>query len=173
VRLYLVRHGAAEDKGGRPDAERALTAQGREDVAIVASAIGPTVERPLNLVSSPYLRAEQTAEVLREALRFPEKIEPSDALLPESNWPKLRDVLARQEAAGVHTIIGVGHNPSISQICATILSGSDEVGLDFAKGAVACLDLEDLQGRPAGSLRWLVTPHMVRRARASASSKQG
>lgn len=164
MRLYLVRHGAAEEKAGRRDAARALTSDGREDMALVATALGGSVERPLKIVSSPYLRAEQSAEVLREALQLQEKIEPSDALLPESDWAALRDVLKGYEAAGVRTVVAVGHNPSISLMCVRIFAGTEEAALELSKGAAACFDLDNLHGRPAGQLRWLVTPHALRSA---------
>lgn len=171
MRLYLVRHGAAEDKAGREDAARALTARGREDVALVAAAVGSDVERPLHIVSSPYLRAEQTAEILREALKLDEKIEPSEVMLPESDWPHLRELLTRYGSAGIKTVVAVGHNPSISLICARIIAGSEDVGLDFSKAAVACIDIDNLQGRPAGQLRWLVTPHAIRGATGAPRKK--
>ena len=68
MRLFLVRHGSAEEKAGRADSERALTQEGRHEVASVCPAIAAALEPPTRLLSSPYLRAEQTAEILRETL---------------------------------------------------------------------------------------------------------
>jgi phosphohistidine phosphatase len=162
MRLFLVRHGQAEDKPGKEDAARALTAQGRSDIAAIAPLLASGLERPLRLLSSPYLRAEQTAEILRERLAIPEKLAATQALLPESDWSALRPLLEEFATEGVRCLIAVGHNPSISQMCGRIAGGSDEVRIALSKGAVACLLVDDLQGRPAGELLWLVTPSVLR-----------
>jgi phosphohistidine phosphatase len=165
MRLFLVRHGSAEEKMGRPDAERALTAEGRSEVAAICPAIAAALEPPTRLLSSPFLRAEQTAEILRESLGIDSKIQPTDALLPESDWPALREALRALAPTGAQSFVVVGHNPSISMIAAAICAGDPNGRIGFVKGAVACLDIDDLGGRPAGELRWLVTPKALRAAK--------
>ena len=165
MRLFLVRHGTAEEKLGRADAERALTEAGRVEVAEVCAAIAAGLEGPARLLSSPYLRAEQTAEILREHLRMDAKIEPSEALLPEAEWPALRDALEALAAKGARTVVAVGHNPSISLMAARICAGDEEARISFSKGAVACIEIDELHGRPAGELKWLVTPKALRAAK--------
>lgn len=158
MRLYLVRHGHAEDKAGKEDAARALTPAGRRDIAAVASYIAHGLESPVRVLSSPYLRAEQSAEILREALRLEGKLHATEALLPESDWPALRAHLLELEAGGVRSVIAVGHNPSISMICASIIAGSSDARIELPKGAVACIELDSFESRQPGDLRWLVTP---------------
>lgn len=165
MRLFLVRHGTAEDKGGGSDAERALTPEGREEVADVSGSIRAAMDEPAALLSSPYLRAEQTAEVLRERLKLAAKLRATDALLPEGGWDALRPVLEDLHRQGVRAVIAVGHNPSISMMVGEALSREDGASIAMAKGAVACLDLDDLRRRPAGALKWLVTPKSLRGAR--------
>jgi len=162
MRLYLLRHGAAEDKLGKPDAARALTKEGREEVAAIAVAVAPLVKRPFRVLSSPYLRAEQTAEVFREAARAEEKLLLTDALLPEGSWAALKGELEKLAAEGVEAVVAIGHNPSISEMCGTIVGGSPEVRVQMKKGAIACFEVDDLDGRPAGELQWLLTPRTVR-----------
>ena len=161
MRLFLVRHGTAEEKAGRSDPERALTDDGRSEVAVIAALVAQASEAPLRLLSSPYLRAEQTAEILREALEFKDKITPTDALLPDASWAELRALLQQAEDDGVHTVVAVGHNPSISQMVARIIAGEVEARVAMAKGAAACLEVDDLQRRPAGELKWLLTPRAL------------
>lgn len=168
VKLYLVRHGAAEDKLWKSDAERALTAQGRDDLLLVADRLRGAVEHPLRLLSSPYLRAEQTAEILRERLGIKEKLAPTNALLPEADWGQLRAVLEPLAAQGVANVVAVGHNPSISLMVATIIAGDEDARVSMAKGAAACLEIDDLRGRPAGELKWLLTPRALRGPRPRA-----
>lgn len=162
MRLFLVRHGTAEEKLGKRDPERALTKEGREEVALVAPLLAAALEEPLRLLSSPYLRAEQTAEVLREKMGLDEKIAPTDALLPESDWSALRGILDTFEGDGVKTVVAVGHNPSISLMVSRIVAGEDDARISMPKGAVACLDVDRLHGRPAGELKWLLTPKALR-----------
>lgn len=164
VRLYLVRHGIAEEKGGKADAERTLTNQGRKDVAAVALALAGLVERPVKILSSPYLRAEQTAEIVRETLKVEEKLRVTDALSPESDWPTLRALLEEAEEDDAASVIAVGHNPSMSEICAAIVAGTTDARIALAKGAAACIELDDLHGRPAGELKWILTPSTIRAA---------
>lgn len=150
------------EKLGKSDAERALTTQGRDDTILVADRLRGALEEPLRLLSSPYLRAEQTAEILRERLGINQKIAPTNALLPEGDWGQLRPVLEPMLAEGVAAAVAVGHNPSISLILAKIVSGSEDARLSMAKGAAACIELDNLHGRPAGELKWLVTPRVLR-----------
>ena len=160
--LYLLRHGEAEEKPGKDDAARALTKAGREDVTTVALAVAPLLHRPLRILSSPYLRAEQTAEIFRETAAAAQKLEPCDQMLPESSWAELRAVLDKLAAQGAGAIIAVGHNPSISEMCGTIVGGAGDVRIPLSKGAMACLEIDNLHGRPAGELKWLITPKTVR-----------
>jgi phosphohistidine phosphatase len=169
VWLYLLRHGQAEEKAGKDDAARALTKAGREDVASVAMAVAPLLHRPLRILSSPYLRAEQTAEIFRETAAAAQKLEPCEQMLPESSWGALRPLLERLAGEGAGAIIAVGHNPSISEMCGTIVGGAGEVRIPLSKGAMACLEIDNLHGRPAGELKWLITPKTVR---ATASKGQ-
>ncbi len=68
MKLWVLRHGEAEPYGARPDPERALTAHGREEVLRSAAQL---IGQPLAAIyASPYLRAQQTAQLVREALGF-------------------------------------------------------------------------------------------------------
>ncbi len=163
MRLYLLRHGAAEDKLGKEDAARALTKEGREDVAAVAVAVSPLIKRPVRVLSSPYLRAEQTAEVFRETVGAEGKLELTAALLPEGSWAALKGELDRLVEEGAEHVVAVGHNPSLSEMCGAIVSGTPFARVQMKKGAMACFAIDDLHGKMAGELQWMVTPRMVRR----------
>jgi phosphohistidine phosphatase len=160
--LYLLRHGEAEDKFDKEDAARALTKEGREDVAAVALAVSPLLKRPARVLSSPYLRAEQSAEVFRETAGVEEKLVLTAALKPEGSWGALKAELDRLVDEGVDAVVAVGHNPSMSEMCGAIVGGSAEVRLQMKKGAIACFRVDELHGRTPGELHWMVTPRMVR-----------
>jgi phosphohistidine phosphatase len=162
MKLYLLRHGEAEDKLGKQDAARALTKEGREDIAAVSMAVAPLIKRPVRVLSSPFLRAEQTAELFREAVAADHKLDLTAALLPEGSWPALKAELDRLVEEGAQSVVAVGHNPSISEMCGAIVAGSPSVRVQMKKGAIACFEVDDLHGRAAGELQWMLTPRTVR-----------
>ena len=92
MKLWVLRHGEAEPYGSRPDSERELTAHGRKEVLGSAARL---MGQPLTAIyASPYLRAQQTAQLVREALGFEPEIRTVEWLTPEvqtaspSNWSR-------------------------------------------------------------------------------------
>src|SRR6202047_4631988 len=87
--LYLVRHGIAVDRAdpkSPPEAERPLTAKGVQKTRLAALGLRALGAKPDVLITSPYVRAAQTAEIFAEALGFPPaKIRVHDALKPAGN----------------------------------------------------------------------------------------
>ena len=87
--LYLVRHGIAIDRAdpkSPPEAERPLTAKGVQKTRLAALGLRALGAKPDVLITSPYVRAAQTAEIFAEALGIsPEKIRVSEALNPAEN----------------------------------------------------------------------------------------
>ena len=86
MQLYIVRHGIAvdrEDPKCPADPERFLTNEGIEKTKQVAKGVAAVAAVPDLMLSSPYLRAVQTAELFASALEYPkQKIRKSDLLLP-------------------------------------------------------------------------------------------
>jgi phosphohistidine phosphatase len=163
MRLYLIRHGTAEEARGGDDSLRALTDEGRREVEEVSGAIPRSSDLPVEIWSSPYLRAKQTAEILRRRLKLPGEIRLTDAMLPESGWSALRDALEEGGLMGTRTVLAVGHNPSISAMVGDACGGAR---IAMAKAAVACIDFDGRSGMGRGELRWLVTPKSLRGARS-------
>lgn len=123
MRLFLVRH--AEAASGEPDALRPLTPAGR----VAARALGKRLaaERPDAVLTSPLLRARETAEAIARAAGL--EAEPDERLLPGATVETLR------EAAGGRgeTVVAVGHQPDCGRI-ALALTGSETA---FPPGAFA------------------------------------
>src|SRR5262249_37218201 len=86
MELYIVRHGIAvdrEDPKCPPDPERFLTEEGRDKTRQVAKGMAEVASVPDLILSSPYLRAFQTAEIFADELEYAKhKIRKSDLLLP-------------------------------------------------------------------------------------------
>ena len=114
MRLILVRH--AHSDPGDPDELRPLSARGREEARALGERLA--AERPDAVVSSPLLRARETAAAIARAagveLRIDERLAPGAAA---------DDVLAVVEGAG-ETVVTIGHQPDCSEI-ALALSGAD------------------------------------------------
>jgi phosphohistidine phosphatase len=145
LRLYLVRHGAAEPSSAAgSDAARRLTPEGRLAFAAHARALAPRM-RVTRVVTSPLARARETAALLAEATGAP--VEEDDALAAGACDGRALLALARRLGAGAAL---VGHNPEVAEAIAAAARRSAAV----PPGAVAAVDVD------ASGLRlaWLEAP---------------
>ena len=130
MRVYLVRHGQAEP--GEPDDLRRLTEHGREQARLVAVHLDAEQARPDAVVSSPLLRARETAEEIGRAFGVAAEV---DERLAPGATPE--DVRAAVSGRG-ETVIAVGHEPDFGRAAAE-LGGGDEQ--PFAAGEARLLEL--------------------------------
>lgn len=158
--LYLVRHGIAvdpTDPKSPPDPERPLTAKGVQKTRAAALGLRALGAKPDILITSPYVRAAQTAEIFAEALAFPpEKIRASEELIPTGNPGEALKEISRFRAKEVMCF---GHAPHMDQMIAQ-LAGGRGVFTSLKKAGVACFEQTASQGR--WELRWILTPKMLR-----------
>ena len=164
MQIYIVRHGIAidrEDPKCPPDPERYLTEEGVEKTKQVAKGMATLGITGDVFLTSPYVRAAQTAEVFANALDYAkQKIRRTDLLLPGAEPTQLFRELARDKQ--VSTVFLFGHAPQLDDIIATAL-GSKKHVTSLKKAGVAFLELKRLSP-PIGQLVWLATPKMLRRA---------
>ena len=160
--LYLVRHGIAidrEDPKCPAEAERYLTEEGIKKTREVARGAAAISEDADLFVSSPYVRAMQTAEIFASALEYPkEKIRKSDLLLPGAEVAALFRELAKYKDA--EAIFCFGHAPHLDEVIAAVL-GSKRDGTELKKAGVACIELSRV-APPSGILIWLATPKLLK-----------
>lgn len=159
MELYLFRHGIAEDvQPGKRDADRALLDQGRKKAADVVKAARRGGLNPSLIVSSPYLRAFQTAQVAADELGYQGEIVKIDTLVPhgspESVWHELR--AHRGESA----ILLAGHEPLLSSLTAYLLA-APALRVEMKKAAMVRIDIENFGPTPHGTLRWMITPKLA------------
>lgn len=153
MRLYIVRHAkAVEPDGSVPDAFRHLTQRGRARFREIAGAALDAGMRVDRIVTSPLVRAVQTADLLAEGLGFDGEIEADPALagpLPETG---LRALLARRPRS--EAVALVGHNPHLSELVCGILG----YGGDFCmkKGAVVALRIGGRHRWPDAEFLWMI-----------------
>jgi phosphohistidine phosphatase len=157
MNLYLIRHGAAEDPGAKPDSERALTDQGRKQLRAAARALARTGLELDAIVTSPLLRARQTAEIIAKELGLDASLIAENAeLAPGGNPVKLlKDTRAENVAL-------VGHEPYLSELASVLLTGTEDLGMAFKKGGVCALSAETLRYGRCARLEWLVQPKLLR-----------
>jgi phosphohistidine phosphatase len=159
MRIYLLRHGIAETRGPRGgDEQRRLTAEGKRKLrGVLQRARGASLSVSL-ILSSPCVRAMETAQIAAEILGYTGSIVPSDALAPASSPSAVwQELLQHADEAAV---LLAGHEPLFSET-ASFLLGSPHCLLEMKKGALASIDVERMAGSPRGVLRWLLTPKLA------------
>jgi phosphohistidine phosphatase len=164
MQIYVVRHGIAidrEDPKCPPDPERYLTEEGVEKTKRVAAGVAALCSSADLLLSSPYVRAMQTAEIFATALDYPKpKIRRTDLLLPGAEPTLFFRELAKDKQTSVLFIFG--HAPQLDDLIATALGTKYHI-TSLKKAGVALLELKRVSP-PSGQLVWLAPPKLLRRA---------
>lgn len=165
MRLLIVRHAIAEDReafaaGGFPDFERPITAAGRRKMIEAAAGLRDVAPQLDYLISSPFTRATETADIVAKALGLPRPA-PIDLLTPERHPREFLDWLKTQPLTNGVGV--VGHEPHLGQLISWCLTGNVDAHFDLKKGGVARIDFPDKPEEGQGVLRWLLTPGQLRK----------
>lgn len=157
MRCYFLRHGLAGDPAewqGK-DFDRPLTGDGQTRMAREAKTIDKLKLDLDAIVTSPLVRAKQTATIVAERLDLTDKLEEDPRLGGNFDIKGLAGILEQHPDAGA--IMLVGHEPSMSDVIGNIIGGAS---IDLKKGALACVELRD---PPAlkGQLVWLLPPKLL------------
>ncbi len=164
MELYIVRHGIAidrEDPKSPPDPDRYLTEEGIDKTKQVAKGVAALGIEPDLLISSPYVRAMQTAEIFATAFEYPkQKIRRTDLLLPGAEATLFFKELAKDKDSAV--VFCFGHAPQLDDLVAAGL-GSKHHLTSLKKAGIAALELKRISP-PSGELLWLATPKLLRKA---------
>src|ERR1700682_3499287 len=161
--LYLIRHGIAEERGDAwpDDGKRPLTAEGtsrlRKSVRGLVR-LGVAFEV---ILTSPFLRARQTADVVASVYDPRPHIVTAESLAPGGSYHAAVTDLEKQ--ARRTRIALVGHEPGIGELAARL--GGCRPPLELKKGAICRIDVEALPPTGPGALRWLLTPRIMRNLR--------
>ena len=156
MEIYLLRHGIADNGApGRPDSERALTAEGREKLRRVLKRARSAGMAPSLILSSPYRRALETAEVAAEVLGYAGKVVKTDSLTPDASpydaWEEIRRHPTER------AILLASHEPLMSSMVAFLLA-SPGLHVEMKKSALVRVDCERAGAEPRGVLKWMLTP---------------
>ncbi len=157
--VFVLRHAIAEDAGpGQPDSERRLTDEGRDRLRLVVRKAIRAGLDPGIILTSPYVRGRQTAEILLEELDRPCDLVTTANLTPHADladlWQELR------EYSRLSPIVVVGHNPQLSELV-SVLIGSSRYAVEMKKAAIAYVKDAGNGPRPSGRLVWMLTPKLA------------
>ena len=157
--LWVVRHAIAFPREETPaglDPERPLTLKGRDRMEAAAIGIKHLGARPERIVTSPYVRAHQTAEICAQFLGVPE-VELTESLEPDQDPMVLLQEL--EDQPDVDTMV-VGHAPHVDLLVARLVRAPRPFTA-MKKGSAACFELYGGPTSP-GHLHWLHTPKQLR-----------
>ena len=150
--VYLLRHGDAEPGSAAvSEFDRQLTDKGVKQGKRVGKALAHLGLRPHAIITSPLVRARQTAELVGDALGV--DVTSDECLECGARWQDLQQVV--EDRAPGEAVMFVGHEPDFSQIVKALTGGD----IDFKKGAVACVECSGI-APGAGVLLWHVPPKL-------------
>jgi phosphohistidine phosphatase len=136
MKLWILRHGEAQNRA-RTDAERELTDNGRAEVLSSAASL---MGQPLRwIIASPYVRAQQTAELVRQALGFSEAVVTVPWLTPDSNPRKVLDNL---DLYASDNVLVVSHQPLVGSLIGLAVHGSLQQAEPMHTASLAELEAE-------------------------------
>jgi phosphohistidine phosphatase len=158
--LYFVRHGLAEERGDAwpDDSKRPLTDEGMSRMRKAArglARLGVSVEIVL---TSPLVRARQTAEIVAGGLDPRPSLVNVESLAPDGTYAAV--VADLEKHARKTRIALIGHEPMIGELAARLIGSRHPI--EFKKGAVCRIDVEALPPAGPGDLRWMLTPRILR-----------
>jgi phosphohistidine phosphatase len=164
MRLYLLRHAIAAEActpGLAGDDSRPLTPEGRRKLRRVVTAMRAMDLSFDVILTSPVLRARQTAEVVAHELGR-KRVITMDALRPEGEPGAVLKALKPHAKAA--SLLLVGHEPSLGEFASTLLGDHSGSFVEFKKAGLCRLELGELNPG-AATLHWLLTPAQMLRMR--------
>jgi phosphohistidine phosphatase len=161
IELYLVRHAIAEERGPEypDDRLRPLTDEGKrrfKEAVRGLRALGVGLDA---ILTSPLTRAQETAAILGAGLGRRVPIETIEPLAPGGKPTAVIDAVSKRPKAQRRVAL-VGHEPDLGELAARLLGARGSV--EFKKGAVCAIEVDDATPGGPGTLRWLLPPRALR-----------
>ena len=165
MKIYIMRHGdaaALEEAGVRTDAERPLTDLGRAETATMSRLLEKLGVTPDLILSSPLVRARQTAEIVSAHFGGTPAVTNAPELEPGgSSAGVLAQILRNGRPA--ETIL-TGHMPDVGLLAGYLAWNQRDAFIQFRTAGICRIDLpDDSPGPGHGDLRWLIPPRMAER----------
>lgn len=165
MELYVLRHAMAVDSSPElRDVERKITDEGRERLrrAIRSwDALGVVID---GILTSPLVRARQTADVVAESLGIVDRVEECPTLAPGARPAEVVGIIAKR-FTDEHRIMIIGHEPDLARLVSLLVCGDDGGGFRMKKAGLTKLMVDGLAPRRCAVLEWHLWPrHMLRMA---------
>jgi phosphohistidine phosphatase len=163
--LFILRHGIAADRESfaGDDAERPLTPKGRKRMARIAAELAKLGYDFDWIVTSPLIRAAETAEIVASSLKPGPPVDVCAALRPGGGLEDVLALLAKNPER--RSVMLVGHEPDLSRHAARLIGAGRDANLELKKGGCCLIEYADLPARNTGKLVWWLTPRTLRATR--------
>ena len=165
MEIYLLRHGLAVERGTpgfENDVQRPLTPKGEKQLRRVGQAM---VVLKLDfdvILTSPFRRARETAEMVASALKARKRLKLCAALAADRKPAGLIRILGGMKPMPERILL-VGHEPFLSELISRLLTGGPGLAVDFPKAGLCKLNLKKWGAGPCASLGWLRTPQQMKK----------
>jgi phosphohistidine phosphatase len=162
--FYIMRHGLAVTRGSAgfsDDSKRPLTPEGKQKMRQISdglSRLGFDVDW---IVTSPLVRAVETAEIVAESLGKNVPMDFCDALSPGGSAEALISFLAKRPNR--KRVLVIGHEPDLSEMAARLLGAGRHANLAFKKGGCCLITFTEFPPKSPGQLVWWLTPRLLRK----------
>lgn len=160
MNLYIIRHAiAAEENPSSDDSQRALTDKGGKKMRQIAKGLRILGVEFDMILSSPYFRAKETAEILADVFKIKNQVTFSDNLVPMGDPDLL--IAEINEKYSVDSLALIGHEPYLTTLISLLIGQGSPVDVDLKKGGVCRLSTDDLRHSRHATLEWLLTPGVL------------
>jgi phosphohistidine phosphatase len=162
MNLYIVRHAIAVERGTpgyEDDSQRPLTDAGAKKMKKITKGLERLGVQPDVILTSPYVRARDTAKILADRYNMTDKIFFSENLIPPGSFESL--VFEIHEKYDLENIALVGHEPMLSSLISWLTTGDTDARITLKKGGVAYLTSDSLHQDGRATLEWLLTPSLM------------
>jgi phosphohistidine phosphatase len=159
MNLYIVRHAIAVERGTpgyEDDSQRPLTDGGLKKMKKITKGLDRLGIELDVILTSPYVRARDTAKILGDRFNMTDKIFFSENLIPPGNFEAL--VFEIHEKYDLANVALVGHEPMLSSLISWLMTGDINARMTLKKGGVAYLTSDSVFQDGRASLEWLLTP---------------
>jgi phosphohistidine phosphatase len=162
--LYVMRHGIAVTRGAASfadDAKRPLTPEGKLKMKEIAKGLLRLGFEVDWILTSPLVRAVETAEIVSDALGAGVATDFAEALKPGGSPEALIAFLARH--LDRRRVLVVGHEPDLSEMAARLVGAGRNANLGFKKGGCCLIRFTEFPPKAPGELVWWLTPRVLRK----------
>ncbi len=160
MNIYLIRHAIAEDEtADKEDSQRALTDKGAKKMRQIAKGLRKLGVEFDIILSSPYLRAKETAEILGDVFKIKKQIAYTDNLMPTGDPDLL--ITEINEKYTEDAIALVGHEPYLTRLVSLLSAQAAPLEITLKKGGICRLSADDLHHSRQASIEWLLTPGVL------------